>query len=135
MKKYYKKNIISIVILLCIVLILYFTPPIMLADGWIEFGTRADSFETHMLNEYNNFPFRREASNSDFDNFYFINLRIWEKMSITRIVYDGDKNTTCELIFPGVYRVENTRKGAYVNSFEIKRGKTLWFCDYYANEM
>ena len=20
-------------------------------------------------------------------------------------------------------------------SFEIKRGKTLWFCDYYANEM
>ena len=95
-KKYYKKNIISIVILLCIVLILYFT---------------------------------------DFDNFYFINLRICEKMSITRIVYDGDKNTTCELIFPGVYRVENTRKGAYVNSFEIKRGKTLWFCDYYANEM
>lgn len=68
-------------------------------------------------------------------SFYFINLRIWEKMSITRIVYDGDKNTTCELIFPGVYRVENTRKGAYVNSFEIKRGKTLWFCDYYANEM
>ena len=56
-------------------------------------------------------------------------------MSITRIVYDGDKNTTCELIFPGVYRVKNTRKGAYVNSFEIKRGKTLWFCDYYANEM
>ena len=52
-KKYYKKNIISIVILLCIVLILYFTPPIMLADGWIEFGSRADSFETHMLNEYN----------------------------------------------------------------------------------
>ena len=121
MKKYYKKNIISIVILLCIVLILYFTPPIMLADGWIEFGSRADSFETHMLDEY--------------DNFYFINLRSWEKMSITRIVYDGDKNTTCELIFPGVYRVENTRKGAYVNSFEIKRGKTLWFCDYYANEM
>ena len=31
--KNYKKNIISIVILLCIVLILYFTPPIMLADG------------------------------------------------------------------------------------------------------
>jgi hypothetical protein len=51
MKKYYKKNIISIVILLCIVLILYFTPPIMLADGWIEFGSRADSFETHMLDE------------------------------------------------------------------------------------
>ncbi|RGF07456.1 hypothetical protein DW256_04150 [Ruminococcus sp. AM22-14LB] len=133
--KNYKKNIISIVILLCIVLILYFTPPIMLAAGWIEFGSRADSFETHILDEYNNFPFRREASNSDFDNFYFINLRIWEKMSITRIVYNGDKNTTCELIFPGVYRVENTRKGAYVNSFEIKRGKTLWFCDYYANEM
>ena len=56
--KNYKKNIISIVILLCIVLILYFTPPIMLADGWIEFGSRADSFETHMLDEYNNFPFR-----------------------------------------------------------------------------
>ena len=93
-------SIISIVILLCIVLILYFTPPIMLADGWIEFGSRADSFETHMLNEYNNFAFRREASNSDFDNFYLINLRSWEKMSITRIVYDGDKNTTCELIFP-----------------------------------
>lgn len=53
--KNYKKNIISIVILLCIVLILYFTPPIMLADGWIEFGSRADSFETHMLDEYNNF--------------------------------------------------------------------------------
>lgn len=47
--KNYKKNIISIVILLCIVLILYFTPPIMLADGWIEFGSRADSFETHMV--------------------------------------------------------------------------------------
>ena len=92
--KNYKKNIISIVILLCIVLILYFTPPIMLADGWIEFGSRADSFETHMLDEYNNFPFRREASNSDFDNFYFINLRIWEK--ITSVPLDTLMDTFSE---------------------------------------
>nr|WP_296957445.1 hypothetical protein [uncultured Mediterraneibacter sp.] len=130
-----KKDIISVVILLCIFLILYFTPPIMFVNGWIEFGSKADSQEMHMLDEYNNFPFRREADNSEADNFYFINLRIWEKMTVTQILYENDENTVCETIFPGVYRVENTRKGAYVNSFEIKRGKTLWFCDYYANKM
>lgn len=130
-----KKTIISVVILLCVFFILYFTPPIMFVNGWIEFGSKADSPEMHMLDEYNNFPFRREADNSDIDNFYFINLRIWEKMTVTQILYENDENGICESIFPGVYRVENTRKGAYVNSFEIKRGKTLWFCDYYANKM
>ena len=128
-----KKIILAGVLVLF--LILYFTPPIMFVNGWIEFGSKADSPEMHMLDEYNNFPFRREADNSDIDNFYFINLRIWEKMTVTQILYENDENGICESIFPGVYRVENTRKGAYVNSFEIKRGKTLWFCDYYANKM
>lgn len=131
----HKKMIFGFTAFIILFLILNFTPPIMFANGWIQFGDRAENLEQHRLDEYNNFPFRREASNSDFDNFYFINLRFWNNMTVAQTAQDNNESVSWELIFPGIYKVEQNRKGSYVNSFEIKRGNSSWYCDYYATDI
>lgn len=132
----------KILCLSCIVVIIYsflFTPPIMIAKGAIILGSYTNTLDNpmvHLAEEDLNFPNRRLHYTTDFDYFYFLNFRFWEKLEIHQVEYVQQlKDAEVKQICPFVYSIEQKQKESNHITFGVKRGKKSWYFDYYVGVM
>lgn len=132
-----KKKYFAIPILLLLCALIIFTPPVMLAKGLPIFGKKSVRSENNFdhLGDGSDFTSRKVYYTTDFDYFYFINLRFWENLEIEQLQYyipmDEPK---IKKINPFIYSVEQNLKYSYINSFGVSRDTDFWYFDYYARD-
>lgn len=132
-----KKLILIAVIVIAIICVLFFAPPIMIAKGLPILGKNTEDFSNpwdHIDEQKTQQPYVRAHSSSDFNNFYFLNLKFWEKLDIQQVEYlDEVEDAQVTRILPFLYSAKQTLRSTYRNTFGIKRGDTCWYFDYIYN--
>ena len=86
MKKKYSHLIICVII----ILLLFVSPPVMFVKGIPVLGKSTEKFKgamEHYADYDNNFPNNRQYYAADFEHFYFVNLRFWERIEIEQLEY------------------------------------------------
>ena len=132
-----KKKYFAIPILLLLCALIIFTPPVMFAKGLPIFGKKSVRSENNFdhLGDGSDFTSRKVYYTTDFDYFYFINLRFWENLGIEQWqYYIPTDEPNVKKINPFVYSVEQNLKYSYINSFGVSRGRDFWYFDYYARD-
>ena len=132
-----KKNFIFITCLLIFIFITIFSPPIMFAHGLPILGKKSEKSENNFdhLGDGSDFTSRKVYYTTDFDHFYFVNLRFWENLEIEQLQYYVPTDTPeIKKINPFLYSVEQNLKYSYINSFGVSRGNDFWYFDYYARD-
>ena len=132
-----KKNFIFITCLLIFIFITIFSPPIMFAHGLPILGKNSEKSENNFdhLGDGSDFTSRKVYYTTDFDHFYFVNLRFWENLDIEQLQYYVPTDAPeIKEISPFLYSVEQNLKYSYINSFGVSRGNDFWYLDYYARD-
>ena len=123
------------IILVLLVYLFFFSPPIMVAKGGFEFGYYEENVENpyaHLGEQSMHFENRSLHSTGDFEHFYFLNFKFWEKLEIHQAEYVGaTKEAEVKKILPFLYSAEQNLKTSYHNAFGVKRGGKGWYFDYY----
>ena len=132
-----KKNFIFITCLLIFIFITIFSPPIMFAHGLPILGKKSEKSENNFdhLGDGSDFTSRKVYYTTDFEHFYFVNLRFWKTLEIEQLQYYVPTDTPkIKKINPFLYSVEQNLKYSYINSFGVSRGNDFWYFDYYARD-
>lgn len=109
----------------------------MFAKGLPIFGKKSVRSENNFdhLGDCSDFTSRKVYYTTDFDYFYFINLRFWENLGIEQLqYYIPTDEPKVKKINPFIYSVEQNLKYSYINSFGVSRGSDFWYFDYYARD-
>lgn len=129
-----KKIIIGVVVILCLIAV--YAPPIMFAHGAPILGEHTEGVKTpeeHLADRYENFVSNRKYSSVDFEHYYVLNLRFWQKLKIEQVeYYKPIEGGRVKRMNPFLYSVEHTTGEDGLNTFEVQRGKHCWYFDYHA---
>lgn len=128
-------KIILIVILLLILYLCFFAPPIMICKDGPILADRAsgyDDSEAYIDEAYNDVD-KNVHYTTDFDYFYVINFRFWEQIEIRQFDFLNNNEEIKEAqINPWMYKVPQNQKDSDVNMFEVSRGENVWYFSYFA---
>lgn len=118
-----KEIMIGILIILCLIVI--YAPPIMIAHGAPTLEKHTEGLKTpeeHLADRDKNFVNNHEYSAVNFEHYYVLNLRFWQKLKIEQVEYYKPlESGQVKRITPFLYSVEHA-KGKYgLNTFEVQR--------------
>lgn len=125
-----------LIIAVAIVILIYCLPPVMFCKDGIVLGQKTADFSepyVHASQPEGGFPFGKIHYTTDFDNFYVINLKFWEKLKISQAIYLQNNEEIVEhQIAPFLYSVKQNQKYSHLNTYEVKRGNDCWYFDYWS---
>lgn len=117
--------------------LLLFTPPFLMCKGGFARGISVDNFDNpwemaHVKGWGT--PDEHVHDTTEFEHFYFVNFRFWEKLEIHQVEYAGEaEEAEVKRILPFLYSAKQNQKSRHRNTFGVKRGQESWYFDYVAN--
>ena len=120
-----KRKVRILVAIILMGIVVYVSPPIMFVKGAPILGNKCSS--------YNEKIGKKIYYATDFENFYILNLKFWEKLEIERLFANENHSIDIEKKLPVLYTIRHIPNENDSYSFRVKRMTSCWYFDYYAN--
>lgn len=106
-------------------IVVYVSPPIMFVKGAPILGNKCSSYKEKIG--------KKIYYATDFEYFYILNLKFWEKLEIERLFANENHSIDIEKKLPVLYTIRHIPNENDSYSFRVKRMTSCWYFDYYAN--